>query len=258
MRILTLNVNGIRAAARKGLFDWIGHQRADVICLQEIRAQQDQLQGADFRPDGYHCFYADAERKGYSGVAIFSRLRPRRVISALGWPEFDPEGRYIEARYSGVSVVSLYVPSGTSGDKRQALKMRFLERLDGALRKWKRSRRQYLVCGDFNIAHKPIDLKNWRANQKHSGFLPEEREWLDRLFDQIGYVDAFRKVDPRPERYTWWSNRGRAWDKNVGWRIDYQVTTPKVGQAARSASIYREERFSDHAPLILDYDWDLE
>ncbi len=240
------------------MFDWLGRQGADVICLQEIRAQHHQLEGVGFRPDGYHCHYVDAERKGYSGVAIFSKPRPRRVIKALGWPDFDPEGRFIEARYSGLSVVSLYVPSGTSGDQRQALKMVFLDRLEGLLRQWKRSRREYLVCGDFNIAHRSIDLKNWRGNQKNSGFLPEEREWMDLLFDQIGFVDAFRKVDPRPDRYTWWSNRGRAWEKNVGWRIDYQVATPKLAAAAKCASIYTRERFSDHAPLMMDYDWSLE
>ncbi len=258
VRILTLNVNGIRAAARKGVFDWIGRQRADVICLQEVRAQQAQLEGSGYRLRNYHCYYVDAERKGYSGVAIFSRRRPSQVVRALGWPEFDPEGRFVEARYRSLSVVSLYVPSGTSGDSRQALKMEFLNRLDGLLRKWRRSDREYLICGDFNIAHKPIDLKNWRANQKNSGFLPEEREWMDSLFDRIGFVDAFRKVDPRADRYTWWSNRGRAWEKNVGWRIDYQVATPALGAAAKRARIYTRERFSDHAPLIMDYDWQLE
>lgn len=257
VRILTLNVNGIRAAARKGMFEWMKRQRADVVCLQEIRAQAAQLHDGGYRLQGYHCHYVDAERKGYSGVAIFSRPRPRRVIKALGWPDFDSEARFIEARYPGLSVVSLYVPSGTTGDARQALKMESLNRLAGLLRKWKRSRRQYLICGDFNIAHKPIDLRNWRANQKHSGFLPEERKWMDLLFDQIGFVDAFRNVDPRPDRYTWWSNRGRAWEKDVGWRLDYQVATPGLGAAAKRARIYTRERFSDHAPLIMDYDWRL-
>jgi exodeoxyribonuclease-3 len=258
VRIVTLNVNGIRAAAGKGLFEWIGRLRADVICLQEIRARQDQLDDRPYRPRGYHCYYVDADRKGYSGVAIFSRRWPERVVEALGWPEFDPEARFIEARFSNLSVVSLYVPSGTSGDSRQALKMEFLHRLERLFRRWKRSGRQYLVCGDFNIAHKPIDLKNWRANQKNSGFLPEEREWMDMLFHRIGFVDAFRAVDSRPDCYTWWSNRGRAWEKNVGWRIDYQVATPAVGAAVRRARIYTRRRFSDHAPLIMDYAWSME
>ncbi len=258
MRIITLNVNGIRAAARKGFFQWLSRQHADVICLQEVRAHASQLEGGGFRPDGYCCHYVDAERKGYSGVALFSRRRPDKVLTALGWTEFDSEARYVEARYPGLSVVSLYVPSGTSGDLRQAVKMDFLGWLQNRLRKWKRSRREYLICGDFNIAHKQIDLKNWRSNQKSSGFLPEEREWMDSIFDQVGFVDAFRRVDPRPERYTWWSNRGRAWEKNVGWRLDYQIATPALGEAATEAQIYTEERFSDHAPLIMDYDWTLE
>lgn len=258
MRILILNVNGIRAAANKGLFEWLIRQRADVICLQEIRAHQSQLEENRYRPGGYHCYYVDAERKGYSGVAIFSRHLPEQVITALNWPEFDAEARFIEARYSNLSVVSLYVPSGTSGDPRQAMKMVFLDRLKGLFRRWKCGGREYLVCGDFNIAHKPIDLKNWRANQKHSGFLPEEREWMDVLFDQIRFIDAFRKVDPRSDQYTWWSNRGRAWEKNVGWRIDYQVATPRLGDSVKKARIYTRQRFSDHAPLIMDYDWPLE
>lgn len=257
MRVLTLNVNGIRAAARKGLFQWLTRQRADVICLQEIRAQHHQLEDPGFHPRSYHCYYVEAERKGYSGVAIYSRKRPERVVTGLGWREFDPEARYIEARFPGLSVVSLYVPSGTSGDARQTLKMEFLGRFADYLRGLRRRRRQYLICGDFNIAHKPIDLKNWRSNQKNSGFLPEERAWMDALFGPVGFVDAFRTVDPRPERYTWWSNRGRAFEKNVGWRLDYQVATPAVASTTRAARIYTRRRFSDHAPLIMDYDWTL-
>lgn len=258
MRIITLNVNGIRSAAKKGVFGWMRRQRADIICLQEIRAQEAQLEDGGYRPSGYYCYYVDAGRKGYSGVAIFCKPRPMKVVKSLGWPEFDPEARFVEARYPGLSVVSLYVPSGTSGESRQAAKMEFLRRLEDLMRQWKRSSRQYLICGDFNIAHKPIDLKNWRANQKHSGFLPEEREWMDRLFGPIGFVDAFRELDPRADRYTWWSNRGRAWEKNVGWRIDYQVATPGLGAASKRARIYIGKRFSDHAPLIMDYDWHLE
>ena len=257
MRVVTLNVNGIRAAAAKGLFQWLPRQRAEVVCLQEIRAQQHQLDELKFRPRNHHCYYVDAERKGYSGVALFSRRRPDKVVTALGWPEFDPEARYIEARFGDLSVVSLYMPSGTSGDARQAVKMEFLSRIEELFRQWRQSGREYMVCGDFNIAHREIDLKNWRSNQKNSGFLPEERRWLDKLFGEIGFVDAFRKVDPRPDRYTWWSNRGRAWEKNVGWRIDYQVATPALGAATTGSRIYVRRRFSDHAPLVMDYDWAL-
>jgi exodeoxyribonuclease-3 len=255
LRIITINVNGIRAAARKGMFRWLSRQRADVVCLQEIRAQESQLDEGIYRPNIFHCHYAYAERKGYSGVAIFSRRRPDRVVEGLGWPRFDAEARYVEAQYPGLSVVSLYVPSGSSGDERQAVKMRFLAAFQDRLRALRNKRREYLICGDFNIAHQAIDLKNWRSNQKNSGFLPDERAWMDGLFGPLGFVDAFRRVNSEAEQYTWWSNRGQAWTKNVGWRIDYQVATPGLGSTARAARIYKRQRFSDHAPLIMDYEW---
>jgi exodeoxyribonuclease III len=254
MRILTLNCNGIRSAARKGFFAWLAHQRADVVCLQETKAQEHQLDHGDFRPAGYHCFYNDAEKKGYSGVALFSRREPDRVIRGFGSKEFDSEGRYIEARFGPLSVVSVYLPSGSSGPHRQAAKFRFLDEFLPHLRALRRRRRDYVICGDWNIAHRQIDLKNWRSNQKNSGFLPEERAWLDVVFDEVGWVDAFRVVDDRPDQYTWWSNRGQAWAKNVGWRIDYQVVTPGLGRRVRRAAIYKDQRFSDHAPLIMDYE----
>jgi len=254
VRIITVNVNGIRSAARKGFFRWLSYQRADVVCLQEIRAQQAQLDEGAFRPQHWHCYYAGAVKKGYSGVAVLSRRRPAAVRTGLGIPAIDAEARYLEAEYPGISIASLYVPSGTSGHQRQQLKMDFLAQFGqriGALR----GRREFIICGDFNIAHKPIDLENWRSNQKNSGFLPEERDWMDRLFGPLGFVDAFRVVDARPRRYTWWSNRGRAREKNVGWRIDYQVITPGLRSAVSAARIYTKKRFSDHAPLVMDYDW---
>ena len=254
MRILTLNCNGIRSAARKGLFDWLPTQSPDVICLQETRAQVHQLEGGGFRPDGYHCHYFDAERKGYSGVAAFSKSKPDRVIRGFGVPEFDGEGRYLELQFGSLSVVSLYLPSGSSGPERQASKFRFLEIFLPYLKRLGRRKRQYVLCGDFNIAHQQIDLKNWRSNQKNSGFLPEERAWLDRLFGELGWVDAFREVDQRPEQYTWWSNRGQARSKNVGWRIDYQIVNRPLAGRVRSASIYKDAWFSDHAPLTMDYE----
>jgi exodeoxyribonuclease-3 len=254
MRIITLNCNGVRSAAEKGLFDWLAGQSADVVCLQETKAQEHQLTDCRFRPEGHHCHYFDAERKGYSGVAAFSRLRPDRVIRGFGVPEFDREGRYLELQFGRLSVVSLYLPSGSAGPERQASKFRFLEVFLPHLQRLSRRRRDYIFCGDFNIAHQPIDLKNWRANQKNSGFLPEERAWLDRLFGELRWVDAFREVDRRPEQYTWWSNRGQAWAKNVGWRIDYQVASPRLRGATRSATIVRDRRFSDHAPLVMDYE----
>lgn len=255
MRVITVNVNGIRAAARKGFFDWLRRQRADVVCLQETKAQEHQLSDGVFRPAGYHAYYHDAEKKGYSGVAIYTRHEPDTVTAGLGWPEIDREGRYLQVDLGKLSIVSLYLPSGTSGEERQAFKFDFLERFAPELRRLRRKRRDYIICGDWNIAHRPIDLRNWRSNQKNSGFLPEEREWMDRLFGPLGYVDAFRVVNQEPDQYTWWSNRGRAWEKNVGWRIDYQVVTPGLEGAVRAASIYKNKRFSDHAPLIMDYDW---
>ena len=254
MRIITLNCNGIRSAARKGLFRWLSRQRADIVCLQETKAQEQQLDRSEFRPVGFHCHYFDAEKKGYSGVALYSRAKPDRVIRGFGVPEFDHEGRYLEARFGRLCVVSGYLPSGSSGPARQASKFRFLEAFLPHLEKLGRSRRDTILCGDLNIAHRPIDLRNWRANQKHSGFLPGERAWLDELFGRVGFVDAFREVDPRPDQYTWWSNRGQAWAKNVGWRIDYQVVSPRLRGRARSARIYKARRFSDHAPLLMDYD----
>lgn len=254
MRIITLNCNGIRSAASKGLFRWLPHQRADVLCLQETKAQEHQLDHGDFRPKGWHCHYFDAEKRGYAGVALFSRRAPDDVVRGFGVEEFDREGRYLEARFGRLTVISVYFPSGSAGPHRQASKFRFLDAFLPWLAALQRRDRDYILCGDFNIAHKPIDLENWRSNQKNSGFLPEERAWLDRLFGELGWVDAFREVDPRPRQYTWWSNRGRAWEKNVGWRIDYQVVSPGLAGKARAARIYKDKRFSDHAPLVMDYD----
>jgi len=255
MRIVTLNVNGIRSAARKGFYRWLAAQRADVACLQEIKAQQPDLDATMRAPKGYFGAFSHAEKKGYAGVALYSRRQPDAVIEGFGSREFDPEGRYLEARFGRLSVVSLYLPSGSSGPHRQASKFRFLEEFLPQLRKLRRARREVVLCGDWNIAHKEIDLKNWRSNQKNSGFLPEERAWLSAVFDEVGLVDVFRTLNSKPEQYTWWSNRGQAWAKNVGWRIDYQIATPGIAKTARKASIYKRRRFSDHAPLTIEYDW---
>ena len=257
MRVISFNANGIRSAARKGFYSWLARQRADFVCIQETKAQEHQLAEPLYHPRPFHCFYHDAEKKGYSGVAIYSRVQPDNVIMGLDWPEFDREGRYIEVQVGNLSVVSLYLPSGSSSEQRQQVKFAVLDRLLPYLKSLRRKRREYILCGDWNIAHKAIDLKNWRGNQKNSGFLPEERAWMDELFGQAGWVDAFRVVDPREDQYTWWSNRGRAWEKNVGWRIDYQVVTPGLKDRIQKARIYKDKRFSDHAPLIMDYDWAL-
>jgi len=257
MRVISCNTNGIRAAARKGFFDWLEKQNADVVCIQETKAQADQLTDELFHPSGYHCFYCDAEKKGYAGTALYARREPDEVISHLGFDEFDREGRWCEARFGNLSVASLYLPSGSSSEERLAAKMRFHELFLPYLRQLGDGNRQAIICGDWNTAHREIDLRNWRSNRKNSGFLPEERAWLDTLFDEVGLIDAFRVVHPdTPDLYTWWSNRGQAWAKNVGWRIDYQIVTPGLKDAIRDAWIYTDERFSDHAPLIMDYDLD--
>jgi exodeoxyribonuclease-3 len=257
MRIITANLNGVRSAARKGFFEWMQAQDADVVCLQETKAQRHQLEDAVFHPEGWYSFWHDAKKPGYSGVAIYTRKAPDDHCAGIGWPDVDAEGRWLEVRFGKLSVVSLYMQSGSSSEARQKVKFEFMERFMPYLRSLRRKRREYVICGDWNIAHKEIDLKNWRGNQKNSGFLPEERAWMDMLFGAAGFVDAFRVVDDRPDQYTWWSNRGQAWAKNVGWRIDYQVITPGLRDKVLRAAIYKDQRFSDHAPLSIDYDYEL-
>jgi exodeoxyribonuclease-3 len=229
-------------------------QKADVFCLQEIKAQEADIEDAEFALKGYERHLHSAEKKGYAGVALFSRVAPKSVVRGFGVREFDDEGRFIEANYGKLSVISLYLPSGSSGPHRQASKFRFLDKFIPHLKKLRSCGREIILCGDWNIAHKEIDLRNWKSNQKNSGFLPEERAWLTRVFDDVGFVDVFRRLNQKPDQYTWWSNRGQAWAKNVGWRIDYQIATPGVARLARRESIYLRKRFSDHAPLTIDYD----
>jgi len=255
MRIITANLNGIRSAANKGFFAWLQNQNADVICLQEVKAQAADLTDEMRNPAGYYGYFHFAEKKGYSGVAIYSKAKPDRVIEGLGIADIDSEGRYLECQFGNLSVVSLYLPSGSSGEERQAFKFSVLARIMPHLQALKASGRDVVVCGDWNIAHQEIDLKNYKGNKKNSGFLPEERAWLTELFSQVGWVDVYRKLHPETTDacYTWWSNRGAAYEKNVGWRLDYQIATPNFAQKALSTSIYKTERFSDHAPLIVDY-----
>lgn len=250
---MTANVNGVRAAARKGFFDWAIMQDVDVICLQELKAQELELSQALFHPAGYHSYFHCAEKKGYSGVGIYTRHEPKQVIKGLGWDIADQEGRHVAVDLGPCWVASLYLPSGTSGEHRQDIKYDFLDKYALYLNKIKESGKNYVLCGDWNIAHKPIDLKNWRTNQKTSGFLPEERAWMDKLLGEWGFIDAFREINQEPDQYTWWSHRGRAWEKNVGWRIDYQIITPGLKPTVKSAIIYKDQRFSDHAPLTMDY-----
>lgn len=257
LRIISLNLNGIRSAWSKNVLPWTISQQADVVALQELKAQLPDLNAEMLAPDGMHAAYHAAEKKGYSGVGIWSRQVPDQVIEGFDGGEFDAEGRYIRADFGNVSIISLYLPSGSSSPERQDAKFRFLDIFFPKMLALRAEGREIILCGDWNIAHQQIDLKNWKSNQKNSGFLPEERAWLSRVFDELGWVDVYRKLHPEAsaECYTWWSNRGQAWAKNVGWRIDYQIATPGIAATAQAASVYKEARFSDHAPLIIDYDW---
>jgi exodeoxyribonuclease-3 len=257
LRVITLNVNGVRSAATKGLFRWLATQRPDVVCLQEMKCQEADLDAKLHGLKLYQTCHAFAQKKGYSGVALYSRQTPDEVAQGFQNREFDAEGRYVEARFGNLWVVSVYLPSGSAGPHRQASKFRFLKHFLKHLERLRSRGQEIILCGDWNIAHQQIDLKNWRSNQKNSGFLPQEREWLTRVFDQIGFVDVFRRLNQKPDQYTWWSNRGRAYAKNVGWRIDYQIATPGVAASATRESIYKRRRFSDHAPLTIDYEYPL-
>ncbi|WP_025916669.1 exodeoxyribonuclease III [Herminiimonas sp. CN] len=253
--IISANLNGIRSASKKGFFDWMQKQDADFVCVQELKAQAADMTPEFLNPPGYHGYFHYAEKKGYSGTGIYSRMPAKSVTIGFGNPEFDAEGRYVECDFGTLTVISLYCPSGSSSDERQLAKFRFMEAFLPHLLALKNSGREIVICGDWNIAHQQIDLKNWKSNQKNSGFLPEERAWLSRVFDEIGLVDVFRRLQPNAtgEAYTWWSNRGQAWANNVGWRIDYQIATPGIAGGASSAAIYKEQRFSDHAPLTIRY-----
>ena len=259
-RLITLNLNGIRSAASKGFVEWATLAGADCIGVQEIKAQHGDLAGRLDTVAGMPGHFHFAQKKGYSGVGLYSRQSPSEVVIGLGDDDFDAEGRYVETRYDTAarpfSVISCYFPSGSSGEERQAAKFRFLDLIYPRLLALK-AEREFILVGDINIAHQQIDLKNWRSNQKNSGFLPAERDWMTRLLTEAGLVDVFRKLNPHPEQYTWWSNRGQAWAKNVGWRLDYHLATPAIAALARRESIYLEQRFSDHAPLTIDYDFDL-
>ncbi|MCD8339932.1 MAG: exodeoxyribonuclease III [Burkholderiales bacterium] len=256
LRIITINTNGIRSAFNKGLLEWMLTQDADFICMQELKAQEADLSKIHLEVPGYEFHGHFAQRRGYSGVAIYTRHRPARISAGIGIKKYDSEGRYIQIDLDNLSIVSVYFPSGTT-DERQEIKLTFLKQFMTHLRKLRKQGREVILCGDFNIAHKEIDIKNWKGNLDHPGFLPIERDWLTRLFTKEGWSDVFRLLNQEPDQYTWWSNRGQARAKNVGWRIDYQIGTKEVSAKAKSARIYREKMFSDHAPVIIDYDWDL-
>jgi len=255
LKIISLNLNGIRSAKNKGVYAWLKKQDADLVCMQEIKAQAADMHDDMLALEGYYAYFHYADKKGYSGVGIYSKQKADAVIEGLGIADIDSEGRYLEVRLGNLSVVSLYLPSGSSGEERQAFKFSMMARFMPQLEALKASGREVIICGDWNIAHQEADLKNWKGNRKNSGFLPEERAWLTALFSDVGWVDVYRHLYPNAteEGYTWWSNRGQAWANNVGWRIDYQIATPAIAAKAISASIYKDERFSDHAPLIINY-----
>jgi len=252
-KIISANLNGIRSAAKKGFFTWMAAQSADFICVQELKAQAADMTPDFLNPGNYHGHFHYAEKKGYSGTGVYSKVAPDAVLIGFGSPEFDAEGRYVRCDFGKLTIISVYCPSGSSSPERQEAKFRFMELFLPHLQQLRDEGREIVICGDWNIAHNEIDLKNWKGNKKNSGFLPEERAWLTRVFDEAGYVDVHRGIDKREEQYTWWSNRGQAWAKNVGWRIDYHVATPGIAAMAKTVAIYKDERFSDHAPLTIDY-----
>ena len=266
MKIITANLNGIRSAASKGFFEWLQAQQADALGVQEVKAQADVVADTYCQVAGLKGHFHYAEKKGYSGVGLYTRSEPSDVLVGLGVPEFDAEGRWIEKRFDQpgrkLSLISCYFPSGSSSEERQQAKFRFLEAIGPHLQAL-RAEREFVLCSDVNIAHQEIDLKNWKGNLKNSGFLPEERAWMTQLLGrelgQGGLVDVYRHLHPSegPAAYTWWSNRGQAWANNVGWRIDYHLATPALAATARQASVYKAQRFSDHAPLSIDYDFGL-
>ncbi len=259
-KLTSLNLNGIRSATSKGLENWLQQHRPDCICVQEVKAQAADVQGRFEQLAGLNGYFHFAEKKGYSGVGIYSRLEPSDVVIGYGSREFDAEGRYVELRFdtpaSKVSIISAYFPSGSSGEERQQAKFRYLAEFYPHLLSLQRER-EFILCGDVNIAHKEIDLKNWRSNQKNSGFLPEERAWMTKLLDEAGLVDVYRQLHPTTTdtAYTWWSARGQAYVNNVGWRLDYHLATPALAAGAKSTAIYKDQKFSDHAPVTVDYHW---
>jgi exodeoxyribonuclease III len=259
-RLVTLNLNGIRSAANKGFIEWAQTVGADCMGVQEVRAQAADMAGRFDALGRLSGHFHLAQKKGYAGVGLYTHKEPSDVSTGFDKGEFDAEGRWLEARYDTpkrrFSVISCYFPSGSSGEDRQAAKFRFLDRLYPQLMKLKAGR-EFILVGDVNIAHREIDLKNWKSNQKNSGFLPEERAWMSKLLGEGGLVDVFRQLNPRAEQYTWWSNRGQAWANNVGWRLDYHLATPGIAATARREQIYLAQRFSDHAPVIIDYDFKL-
>jgi exodeoxyribonuclease III len=251
MKIISYNLNGIRSAINKGFLDWLVAENADAVCIQEIKLFETELVQPQIEALGYQCFWYPAQKKGYSGVAIFSKKTPVDVAYGCGDEQFDFEGRVIRVQYEDFSLMSIYFPSGSSGDERQDVKFRFLDFFDKFIVELKKTHPNLVICGDYNICHQDIDIHNPKSNKNSSGFLPEEREWIGKFIDS-GFTDAFRILNPEPHQYTWWSLRFGAKQKNLGWRIDYQmVSTPIAGRIVAS-SIQPQLTFSDHCPVIVE------
>jgi exodeoxyribonuclease-3 len=256
MKVININVNGIRAATKKGLFDWLLTQNADIICVQELRCAITDLPNSIINWNNYYNYFYPAEQKGYSGVAIYSKYKPQNIIYGINHSQLDAEGRYIQLDYKDLSVISVYLPSGSSGIEKQNKKYAFMNAYQPILFDQLTTKRNYIICGDLNIAHQEIDLKNWKGNLQNSGFLPQERQWLTRLFNK-GFIDCWRHLYPEIPGYTWWSNRGSAYKNNVGWRIDYQIITPNLFNILMSGAVFTDIKFSDHAPLIMEYKYEI-
>ena len=251
MKIITYNVNGIRSAMSKGFMDWLQSEKPDVLCIQEIKASPEQVGVFELEEAGYHHYWHPAQKKGYSGVAIFSKTKPDHVEYGCGIKEYDDEGRVLRADFGGFSVMSVYHPSGSSGDERQAFKMKWLDDFHGYIKTLEQKRPRMVISGDYNICHKPIDIHNPVSNANTSGFKPEERDWMEK-FVQSGFIDTFRHFNSSPHQYSWWSYRAGARGKNLGWRIDYNMATENLKNHLRGASILADVVHSDHCPVVLE------
>lgn len=249
-KIISYNVNGIRSAMNKGLIEWLGTEQADIVCFQELKANKEQLDLGEFEKLGYHHFWHSAEKKGYSGVGILSKDAPVHVEVGMGNPLYDREGRVLRADYKEYSVISVYHPSGSSGEERQAFKMEWLDAFYDYVKALMKEIPKLIICGDYNICHQPIDIHNPVSNKKSSGFLPEEREWLSKFID-LGFIDSFRKFHPEPDRYSWWSFRMKARDRNLGWRIDYNMVSKVLDEKIKDADILEQVKHSDHCPVVV-------
>lgn len=250
MKIISYNVNGIRAAITKGFVTWLQEENPDIVCIQELKADIEQVDLKEIFALGYEVFWHSAQKKGYSGVAIFSKVRPNNVSVGCGIDKYDAEGRVLRADYDGFSVMSVYMPSGSSGDERQAFKMDWLADFQNYINTLKIEFPHLIISGDYNICHKAIDIHNPKGNATSSGFLPEEREWMEGFVNR-GFVDSFRTINADPHHYSWWSYRAGARDKNLGWRIDYQMVSEALAEKIQHASILPDVKHSDHCPIVL-------